>query len=241
MRGNGFGAPPVCRTRTAKPGVGQEQHSWTPAAWNARLGNWLNTSKAGDGEIPGIVTSQMTFRNWSAVNAGRHRRSTTVCRETNGCWNGPAGQLFDTSHGPNTLGDLTRGGFRDLGCGLAAAASPVPVADGLSDQFDAMSRPTPSFEAHVDVGSQSGHSLDPSEIGDDSPPLGYLSRRGSPRPPSQVVRCTAQEFDPVNVLTSRQMLKLPAESPQIPRPNQAIHRRGGGERESEAESTPATR
>ena len=66
-------------------------------------------------------------------------------------------------------------------------------------------------------------------------------RRAWTRPPLQAAPCTAQEFDPVNVLTSRQMLKLPAESPQIPRPNQAIHRRGGGERESEAESTPATR
>ena len=59
----------------------------------------------------------------------------------------------------DTFGDLTRRCFGQLGGLLAVASNPVPLADWLSDEFDAMCPPTAFFQADADVSGKSGHFL----------------------------------------------------------------------------------
>ena len=76
---------------------------------------------------------------------------------------GGSGSGFRDEPAPDTVGDPTRRRFRHPGRVLAIAANPLPLSDGLSDEFDAMRWVTAIFQADADVGGKSGHVLDPSE------------------------------------------------------------------------------
>ena len=65
---------------------------------------------------------------------------------------------------PDAFGDLARRCFWHLGRVLAVPAGPVSSSCGLPDQFDTVCRPTSLLQTDADVGWESRHDFDASDV-----------------------------------------------------------------------------